>query len=308
MRPPATNPLQRTVPVALLGCALLAACGVDKFFRDPPKEPIRATLRTTVPLAYAASVAMASVNGSPPPNALGTSCSSFPCAALVTIAVNDQVLPLAFESSGQGQILVAGLWTSPQTAILTATFVDLAVGSSSLRVRDVSAFPVVRTPTGLLLVYAAIDVNVATGPVDPAGLSPTEIDAAFVKLKITPSSDPKVNLGMDAWVVQVDDGGTPSVSDDQYVISGGGQSVEAGSGSGSILQLGMVGARMTPGCALNPVEGLAALQETGASPDRLPVLATALTVFESACTGTMRVVLATGNWVLSIGSAIPLQL
>ncbi len=300
---------RRTPAAALLGFALLAGCGVDQFFRDPPAEPIRGALRTTAPLAYAASVAMASVNGSPPPNALSTSCSSFPCAALVTIAVNDQVLPLAFESSGQGQILVAGLWTSPQTAILTTTFVDLAVGSASLRVRDVSAFPVVRTPTGLVLVYAAIDVNVATGPVDPASLGPTEIDAAFLKLQIAPSSDPEVNLGMDAWVVQVDDGGTPSdVSDDQVVVSGGGQVVAAGSGSGSILQLGMVGARMMPGCALNPVEGLAALQETGASARRLPVLATALISFEPGCTGTARVLLATGNWLLAIGKAIPLDL
>ncbi len=306
---PASLPSRRTLPLALLGLALLGGCGVDRFFRDPPAEPIRGTLRTTVPLAYAASVAMVSVNGSPPPNALSTTCSSFPCAALVTIAVDDRSLPLAFETSGRGQILVAGLWTSPQTAILTATFVDLAVGGTSLRVRDVSAFPVIRTPTGLLLVYAAIDVNVATGPVDPAGLSPTEIDAAFVKLRIAPSTDPEVNLGMDAWVVQIDDGGTPSdVLDDEVVVSGGGQAVEAGSGSGSILQLGMVGARMTPGCARNPVEGLVAMQETGASTGRLPVLATALISFEQDCTGTARVLLATGNWLLAIGKAIPLDL
>lgn len=308
MGPPVTHLLQRTAP-ALLGCALLSGCGVDELFRDPPAQPIRATLRTTVPLAYAATVAMASVAGSPPPNALGTTCTSFPCAALVTIAVDASSLPLAFGSSGQGQILVAGLWTSPQTAILTVTFVDMVVGSGSFQVRDVSAFPVARTPTGLLMVYASIDVNVASGPVDPASLSPVEVDAAFLRLKITPSSDPEVNVGMDAWVVQVDDAATPSdTSDDEVIVSGGGQYAAAGSGSASILQLGMVGARMTPGCTLNPVEGLAALQETGAGPERLPVLATAVIMFEPACTGTMRVLVATGNYVLSIGSAIPLPL
>ncbi len=305
----ASHSPKRTVAAALLGCALLAGCGVDEFFRDPPAEPIRAALRTTVPLAYAASVAMAAVGGSPPPNASSTSCSSFPCAALVSIAVDDVTVPLAFASSGRGKMLVAGLWTSPQTAILTVTFVDLSVGSRSFQVRDVSAFPVARTSTGLLIAYAAIDVDVATGPVDPAGLSPIEIDAAFLKLRIAPSSDPEVNLGMDAWVVQVDDAGTPSdLTDDDYVIAGGGQYIQAGSASGSILQLGMVGARMTPGCVRNPVEGLAALQETGTSPARLPVLATALILFEPACTGTARVTLATGNWLLSIASTIPLGL
>ena len=309
MGSPTTHPLHRKVPAALLGSALLAGCGVSELFRDPSAEPIRTAVRTTVPLAYAASVAMASVDGSPPPNAASTSCSSFPCAALVTIAVDDLALPLAFESSGRGQILVAGLWTSPLTAILTVTFVDMSVGSSSLRVRDVSAFPVLRTPTGLRIVYAAMDVDVATGPVDPARLTPMEIDAAFLRLRITPSSDPAVNVGMDAWVVEVDDAGTPSdFSDDGYVITGGGQYLDAGSGSGSILQLGMVGARMAPGCALNPVGGLAVLQETGASPQRLPVMATAMISFEPECTGTARVLLATGNYLLSIGSSIPLQL
>jgi hypothetical protein len=289
---------------------LLAGCGKDSFFRDPSGEPIKATLRTTIPLAYAASVAMAAVSGSPPPNAFSTTtCSSFPCAAVVTIAVDDRTLPLAFGSPGNGQILVAGLWTSKYTAILTVAFVDMFVGNSVLRVRDVSAFPVAVTPAGLHIVYASIDVNVGTGPVSPQGLSSAQIDALFVRLNMTPSADPAANVGLDAWVVQVGDAGTPhDFSDDRYTVMGGGEYVAASSGSGSILQIGMAATLMAPGCALNPVEGLAVLNEVGTSKSKLPVLATALIIFEQGCTGTARVTLATGNWVLAIGKAIPLRL
>lgn len=307
--PSAVHRLPPACASAAVAALLLAGCGVETFFRDPSGEPIKATIRTTVPLAYAASVAMASVRGSPPPNALATTCSSFPCAALVTIAVDDRTLPLAFGSPGKGQILVAGLWTSPETAILTVSFVDMLVGNSVLRVRDVSAFPVAVTPAGLHVVYASIDVNVASGPVRPQDLSAVQIDALFLRLSITPSADPAANVGLDAWVVQVADAGTPGdFSDDRYTIMGGGEYVAASTGSGSILQMGMAATVMAPSCALNPVEGLAVLNEVGAGASKLPVLATALIGFEPDCTGTATVLLATGNYVLAIGKSIPLQL
>ena len=301
---PRTERAGRAIAFALL----VTGCTGEPFFRDPSAEPIKTALRTAIPLAYAASVAMASVNGSPPPNALvaGT-CSSFPCTALVAISVDDRAVPLPFEPYGGGQILVAGLWTSPEAAILTVGFVDLFVGGSLLRVRDVSTFPAQVAATGLKIVYASIDVNVKTGPTYPGDLTPEQIDALFLRLSVTPSEDPAANVGLNAWVVDVDDGGTPDdFSDDTYTLTGGGEYVEASSGSGRILQLAMVGAVMAPGCAINPVEGLAVLNDTGASTSSVPVLATALIQFEPACTGKVKVLAATGNYLLATGKMVPL--
>jgi hypothetical protein len=302
------RPLQMAVRAAAWAVVLAGCQGNDPFFRNPSAEPIERTISTTVPLAYAASVAMASVHGSPPSNALSTNtCSSFPCAALVTILVDGRTPPMASGSYGSGQILVTGLWTSSETAILTVAFVDLFVGSTLLRVRDVSTFPAVTTPGGLTIVYESMDVNVQSGPNDPSHLTPEEIDALFLRLSITPSSNPAANVALNAWVVDVDDAGTPSdFSDDRYTISGGGESIDATADSGEILQLGMVGTVMAPGCALNPVEGVAVLNDVGASTSELPVLATALIDFEPACTGEAKVVLATGNYLLSMGETIAL--
>jgi len=185
--------------------------------------------------------------------------------------------------------------------------VDLFVGNALLQVKNVSTFPAVVTSTGLRVVYASIDVNIESGPVDPVTLTPEQIDALFMKVSITPSSSPGANVGLNAWVVDVDDAGTPNdFSDDRYTVNGGGEYVDASADSGQVLQLGIVGMTADPSCALNPVEGFAALDDTGVSTASLPVLATALFVFEPECTGQARVVLATGNYLLSIGKMISL--
>jgi hypothetical protein len=303
------RPTQRAAGAgAVLGLFLAGCLGEGSFFRDPSGEPIEAVLRTAIPLAYAASAAMAAVNGAPPPNALATNtCSTFPCTSLVTVHVDARTAPPALAPFGTGRILVAGLWSSPESAILTVAFVDLLVGTSLLRVRDVSAFPAVVTPTGLEIVYASVDVNVAGGPVEPGDLTPAQIDLLFMRVGVVPSPDPAANVGLDAWVVEVDGAGTPQdLSDDRYSVTGGGEYVDATSGSGRILQLVMVGAVLAPGCTLNPVEGLAVLNEAGASASSLPVLGTALISFEPACTGRARVLVGTGSYLLCTGKTIPL--
>ncbi|MGE5893496.1 MAG: hypothetical protein ACM34I_05530, partial [bacterium] len=92
-------------------------------------------------------------------------------------------------------------------------------------------------------------------------------------------------------------------------INGGGQYVDAGSGSASILQIGMAEVVMAPDqCSRNPVDGVALLNEVDASSSGLPVVAMALLTFGPTCDGTAHVTIATGNYMLSIGKSIPLHL
>ena len=297
---------------AVLLFVLLPGCGAkdqyEGFFQDPDVEPVKATIKTTIPLAYAASVAMAAVKGTPPSNAITTNtCSSYPCAALVTIDVNDQTLPVKLGSAGH--MVVAGLWTSAQNAILTVSFVDIYGGSSLFRVHDVSAFPVTSTPTGLTIVYTDIDVNVSTGPVYPKNLSAAGVQAAQAKANIQFSDEPSANVGLDAWVVNVDQAGTPGdFSDDSYTIAGAGEYVGAGPDSAAVMQLAMGKTVMTPACTLNPVGGAALINEIDASSSKLPVVATAALTFNPVCDGRAKVFVATGNYVMANGDSIPLQL
>ena len=74
------------------------------------------------------------------------------------------------------------------------------------------------------------------------------------------------------------------------------------------MQLAMGKTVMKPDCTLNPVEGLALLNEIDASSSKLPIVATAAISFNHTCDGRAKVVLATGNYILSNGQSIPLQL
>ena len=100
---------------------------------------------------------------------------------------------------------------------------------------------------------------------------------------------------------------SPDVSDDTYSISGGGQYIEAGSGSASVLQLGMANVVMGPDCLQNPNSGFALLNELASSSSSM-VLANALFSFHPSCDGNARGEGATGNYLLANGQSIPLNL
>ena len=277
--------------------------GTSYSFKDPSGQPVKAVLKTTVPLAYAASVAMAAVTGTVPSNASTTgTCSSYPCSARVTITDNDSSMPLRLGDFGT--ITVYGYWTSPNDAILTVAFGNDA-GSSPFPVHDIAVFPVSKSANKLTIVYASIDINATVQ--DPGTLPKTEIDLAFLKLNITPSTDAHQNVNLDAWVVQTDDKNTTDVADDTYSISGGGEYIETSAGSASVLQLGMATVVMGPGCDLNPGSGFAVQNELASASSDL-VLATAVLSFHSSCNGRASVDVGIGNYFPSTGTTIPLNL
>ncbi|MEJ2689578.1 MAG: hypothetical protein P8130_06425 [Deltaproteobacteria bacterium] len=302
------------VIVVFVVLATVTGCGDDGdsyfSFRDPDVEPIKAVVRTTVPLAYAASVAMSSVTGYTPPNAafVYNDCTTTPdsCAAVLRINDDDSSVPMQLSSSGPGTITVYGFWVSADMAILAVAFSDDA-GSMFFPVHNISLFPVIKKGGTLIIVYTNIDVNVGTIK-DPRSWTTLEINDALTKLNITASSDdPYANVSMDAWVIETNDGNTVDLSDDTYSISGAGQYMAASSGSASLFQLAMASVVIGPDCLLNPNVGFALLNEfKGFSSD--VVVATALIFFRPSCDGNALVTVATGNYIESIGDLIPLNL
>jgi hypothetical protein len=290
---------------AAAGCSSGGSNNTNYSFKDPSGEPIKAVVRTTVPLAYAASVAMSSVTGSIPPNAVVSinTCTAIPanCVAEITITDDDSSVPLQLTT---GTITVLGYWFSPTDAILTVSFSGDA-GSALFPVHNISLFPVSKSGSSLKIVYANIDINATVK--DPSTWTSQEMNAAFLKLKLTASSDASANIKMDAWVIDRNDRNTPDVSDDTYNISGGGQYIDASSGSVSVLQLGMANVEMGSDCPLNPNAGFALLNELATSSSNM-VIATALLSFHSSCDGNAKVAGATGNYLLANGKSIPLNL
>ena len=143
-----------------------------------------------------------------------------------------------------------------------------------------------------------------------AATLPVELDGIIDRLNQAVNTDPEVNVSLDAGLIEAEMGGTLiDLSDDEYLVVGGGQYFEAGPVNLSALQIGVVDLLVTPDCALNPIDGNAVPQEVRVSTgDRSiwPIVGQAVIEFQSACDGTGRVLLGTGSFFLASGDDIEL--
>lgn len=310
--------------IIIFCCLLTISCGgddpqdiIDDFIQTPDTEPIRATIKTAVPLAHIAEVAMEAASGNPSSEVTGsTTCTSYPCVSLVTMQLDQDSLPFYYDTSGS--VAVVGLWASEDSAILTVSFYNVYAGVPTFPVSQISTFPVVKSidpDGGYFIVYADMDINISTDS-EPGDLSEEEIQDEYDRLDVETSDDAEVNVSLDAWVVEVFDAGTPNdYMDDSYSISGGGEYIGVFSKSTSsavnIIQLGLANVKISYDCSSNPTEGYAFINEVSVSAgdqESMPVLATALMGFDSSCDGTVQVLLATGNYIASNGDSIAMDL
>lgn len=310
------------LPALLIG---LSSCDNDDNGGDTPEtnssgtrgtasvEPIEANIKTSIPLGYAASAAMAAVAGESVPNASASNtCSSYPCLATVSITLAPDELPVGLDE--YGEIFIAGMWTAAGRAVLTTSFNDIQIGSGNNVVLKISTFPVTVDIEGITTaVYASIDINVSSEPDDTVMLSEAEAEQELERMSTPVSDDPEVNANMDAWVIRVDSQDTDSLADDSYSVSGGGQYIGVSSTRTSVIQLGLADMQVSSDCALNPVGGLAVLNELDVATmngdlSEYPKLGVATFRFQPDCNGTARIVAAIGSYGIYVDDAIQLNL
>ena len=297
----------------LLGCSSNKDDdSLDPINQVPTIAPIEAVVKTSVPLSYAAEIAMAAVNGTVFPQvSLSNTCSTFPCVATMVITVQPNDIPVVLDGiSDNGEIFVVGLWSSSSQAILTVIFDGINAGNQYQFIRKISTIPVSQLNNITTVAYANIDIDIASDSEVSIDLNAGEIQTEYDRLNQSIDTDPELNINLEAWIVETNSNGTPNdLSDDQFSIVGGGQYFEANANEVSVLQIGAVDIQMTTNCALNPVGGLAVLQEVRVSSgDRAtwPVLGQALIEFHSSCDGNARVILGIGSFFLATGDDIDL--
>ena len=294
---------------------------IETFFQDPNTEPIRAAVKTSVPLGNIAAISMAAYQGQ---DIEGVSILK--SGSLATIHFDSYPLasePLPFSGNEEGSVTVYGWWSSSDSAILTAVFTDYSPGVPSFSVKKINTFPVeiVDTPVPhLMLVYSNIDIDINTGsdPEDPGELDSNEQSAEFERLldigyEEATRENAEINVDIDAWVIRVMDGGTPfDFSDDEYNISGGGQyidvTVDGEDTVTGVYQLGMAGVHVSPDCSSNPLAGFAVVQEVGIGGESVPLAAQAVLAFENECDARIQVIVATGNFVATNFSELDFDL
>jgi hypothetical protein len=294
-----TNPLQNII---------------DLFNKTPEIDAFTRAVKVSLPLAYAASVAMDAMNGAviPGVTVLRTSPDSFPCTAIVTIAVNSShPLPVG-STSVNGDMMVAALWSDSNAAVGSVFFTNTNIKDGTFTLKNVAFVPMVRDTSGTMVVFASEDVNADSAATLSATLALTD---AAVKLQLDglPTSlptDSSVAVNQTAWITiaKRPAGGAPG--SETYSLLGASQRLGVSPSTTEVVQAVMLGVKMTPSvCRLNPDSGYAMIRDIKIQGANSNIeMGTTILTFKSACDGRATILLATGNYLAKTGSTVPLNL
>ena len=283
---------------------------LDEWFQDPPVAPISQTIKTVVPVGYAASLAMLHLKGYDVPVSKIEKRKS--TTLLYVDAENDY--PYKFEGDDYGQMIIAVLSTDVNTALVSVFFTDMNIVSGKFKLKNVIAFPVIfdELNSKITAVYASMDINLGDNLFPGIDLTPDEIDENLEKLENerTNSDLDGVELAItqDAWIIDVYHKGTyDNLLDDKFKIYGGQQAIavedfETESSVGA-LQMAMVGVEFSSDCVKNPSSGYAFMQDVevaSSSNSSDIVFGHVFYEFHPRCDGDILVDFATGNFPVKL--------
>ncbi|MBN2419928.1 MAG: hypothetical protein JXL81_11120, partial [Deltaproteobacteria bacterium] len=269
---------------------------IETFLQEPNTEPIRAAIKTSVPLGNISAISMAVYNGQ---EIDGVSISRSGSLAVINFEKyppESESLPFSYGQAGS--VTVYGWWSSPERAILTVVFTDYSPGVPSFSVKKINTFPVQALDAPyphIMLVCSNLDIDISTGsnPEDPGELNSSEQSLEFerflnIGFEDATRENAEINLDIDSWVIRITDSGTPlDFFDDVYNISGGGQyidvTVDGEDAATGVYQLGLAGVSVSPDCSSNPLAGFAVIQEIGIGGEEALVAAQAVLTFENKC-------------------------
>ncbi len=294
----------------LVPAVILFSCKEAKeYFKDPETEPVIHTVKAASAIGYCASLAMTVMSGETLPGVIATkSCSDFPCAALIFVYLNNDIR-IPFTADQNGQIIIAGLWTDVNQAILTLFFYDIDISTSVFTLKNVHTFPVTEHNGGYLAVFAGMDINLGTNPILPVelDLSAGEINLELERLDFDTPGDVYVAVEQHAYIIEINQQGTATdLNDDSFLLTGGGQIIEVMDDQGGIIQQAMLDVEIDIQCQENPRGGFALIKNTSAGGNSIPELGTAIFEFHNQCDGMVDISIATGVYIKSNGKSIPL--
>jgi hypothetical protein len=294
---------------------------IDMFNKSPEIDAFTKAVKVSLPLAYAASIAMDAVNGivpsgvtivRTPPNP-----DSFPCNAIVSIAVNpSHPLPVG-PTTVNGAMVVAALWSDSNVAVGSIFFTNTNIKDGTFSLKDVAFVPMVRDTGGTMVVFASEDINADSAATFSATLALTD-SAAKVKLGGVPVSlptDSTVAVNQKAWITIAKRPVGGALGSETYSLLGASQSLGVNPSKTEVIQAVMLNVKMTPSlCRLNPLAssqltGYAMIRDIKIQGTNSDIeMGTTILTFRSACDGRATISLATGCYLGRTGSTVSLNL
>lgn len=297
---------------SLSGCEQLEekADTVKGFFHQPPVRPVLEVLQTSVPAGFCASVAMADQLGYPIP---GASVCNYNGLSLIHME-QSHAYPLALLPVPCDEIYILRLEMGEDMCMISSFFVLNDNHSGQQKIFRVGPLPVMLDDQHVRAISVRNHVFVEDELNLELKISQGEIDLAFERLKAPNPDDVSVAVEQEAWVIEIFPGDTwTDFSDDKFMVTGGEQDVSSisvpdGNGA-SVLQMAIIGLVIDPVCLKNPVSGFTVFREISVETSMDSqlddmVLGTIFYTFENACTGRIKVALATGSFILSLGKEI----
>ena len=289
---------------------------LNDWFQDPPVAPITKTIKTVVPVGYAASLVVQHIKGYNISNAKAVKQKS---STILTVDTSVDY-PFKFKGDTYGEMIIAYVQTDVNTALVSVFFTDMDIISGNFELQNVIAFPVIFDDVGgkITAIYASIDINLGSNLFDIA-LTQEETNEGLNKLNNQPINDKsEVNIGVtqDAWIIEIFHNNTfDNLLDDNFIISGGQQAIAVEDyeteSSADVLQMAMIGVEFSHDCLNNPTSGYVFMQdiEVESSTNNSDIVfGHVFYEFHPNCDGDILVDIATGNFLFAIGKEFDLGL
>ncbi|MDA3954358.1 MAG: hypothetical protein PF485_11990 [Bacteroidales bacterium] len=289
---------------------------IKDWFQDPPVSPVTQTIKTVVPVGYAASLVVMDMKGYKSTNTKSVQEKS---SKILYVDTNIDY-PYKFKGDTYGEMIIAYVQTDTNTALVSVFFTDMDIISGNFELQNVIAFPVVidNINKKITAVYASMDINLGADLFD-IDLTQEETTESLGKLNnqaITDNSDVEIAVTQDAWIIEIFHNDTyDNLLDDNFKISGGQQAIavedfETESSAG-VLQMAMINVDFSSECIENPTSGYVFMQdiEVESSTNNTEIVfGHVFYEFTPSCDGQILVDIATGNFIFAIGSRLDLDL
>jgi hypothetical protein len=287
---------------------------LDEWFQDPPVTPVTRTIKTVIPVGYAASLVSMHMRGIKSPVVKSEKQKN---ATILYIDTNTDY-PYKFKNDTYGQMVVAYVSTDLNTALASIFFTEMDVVTGSFTLKNVIALPIIydAIEDKTTAVYASIDINIGSNSDIGLELTSEEIEEKLLKLENERTNVTEVAVEQNAWIIDVYHQGTDNdLLDDKFNIYGGQQAVSVEDydteSSAGVMQMAMIDVDFSADCVQNPTNGYVFMQDvevaTSSNDDDI-VFGHVFYEFTPDCDGRVLVDIATGNFIFAIGKELNLDL
>lgn len=285
----------------------------NMFNKAPDIAAVTRTIKVSLPLAYAANVALDAVNkqafsGVTMNPSLG---DTFPYSGMVTIPISKaHPLPVGLDSSGT--IVVLGLWSSRNEGVMSVFFTSRNIKDGTFTLANIAFVPAQRDSiTGATtVVFAAEDINADSTTVVTTKITDSLVAVKLQGIPLTLPTDSNLAVTQKAWIVVVSPNPDPGAA--TYSLYGAGQYIGVQPSTTELVQAAMVNVVFTPDtCRHNPISGYALINDLkilNSQTNSTEQMGSTVLTFNKGCSGSATITLATGVYLARTGSSAALNL